>query len=220
MELPFTRDEFFAVFARYNEAVAPLQILWLALGIAMSWLALQPTRWSNRAIGAILAGLWLWMGVEYHWRFFRAINPAATIFAAAFVVQAGVMLWFMVVRRRITFRASQSRQGGLGLTLLVYALVLYPAISWALGHRYPAAPTFGLPCPTTIATLGLLLWTAERPPAAVMIIPWMWSLIGSMAAIQLGVAEDLGLPVALAISIWGWFGIQRLRTASSSPARA
>lgn len=104
--------------------------------------------------------------------------------------------------------------------LLIYAMVLYPAIGWALGHRYPAAPTFGLPCPTTIATLGLLLWTAERPPVVAVVIPWLWCLIGTIAAIQLGVAEDLGLPVALAISIWSWFGIQRLRTASSSPASA
>ena len=218
MELPFTRDEFFAVFARYNEAVAPAQIVLLGLGIAMSWLALQPTRWSNRVIGAILAALWLWMGAVYHWRFFRAINPAATVFALAFVVQAIILLWFIAVRPRITFRAVPSRQGGLALALLVYALVLYPAIGWLLGHRYPGAPTFGLPCPTTIATLGLLLWTAERPPALVMFIPWLWSLVGSVAAIELGVVEDLGLPVALAISIWGWFGIQRLRTAASSPA--
>lgn len=221
MPLPFSRDQFFAAFAAYNEAVAPAQVLLLALGIAAAALAVRPphVRWSDRAIGVVLAGLWLWMGVEYHWRFFRPINPAATLFGAAFVVEAGMLAWATVFRSGISFRAPRSLQGGLALALLVYAFAVYPAVGWALGHRYPAAPTFGLPCPTTIATLALLLWTVERPPLTVMLIPWVWALIGSTAVFQLGVREDLGLPVALVISLWGWTR-QGSLTAASRPARA
>jgi uncharacterized protein DUF6064 len=219
MALPFSRDEFLAVFAGYNDAVAPAQVFLLACGIGAAALALRPTRWSHRAIGAVLAGLWLWMGVEYQWRFFRTINPAATAFAALFVLEGVLLAWYAVLDSRIAFRAQRTRQGGFALALLVYAFAVYPAIGWALGHRYPAAPTFGLPCPTTIATLGLLLWTVDRPPVGVMVIPWVWALIGSVAAFQLGMGEDLGLLVALAISLWGWIA-QRRRTASSSPATA
>jgi hypothetical protein len=217
--LPFSRDQFFAVFTAYNEAVAPAQVLLLALGIGAVALALRPTRWSSRAIGAVLALLWLWMGIEYHWRFFRAINPAATAFAAVFVAEAALLGWYAALRPHITFGASRTLRGGLALALVVYAFAVYPALGWALGHRYPATPTFGLPCPTTIATLGLLAWTAERPPAVVLVIPWVWAVIGSVAAFQLGVREDLGLLVALAVSIWGWVA-QRRRTASSRPAIA
>ena len=218
MALPFSRDQFFAVFAAYNDAVAPAQILLIALGIGAAALALRPSRWSDRAIGLVLAGLWLWMGVEYHWRFFRPINPAATLFGAAFVVEGVLLAWATVRPPRLAFRAPRSLRGGLALALLVYAFAVYPAIGWALGHRYPAAPTFGVPCPTTIATLALLLWTVNRPPVAVMLIPWAWALIGSTAAFRLGMWEDLGLPVALVISLWGWF-VQAPRTALSSPAR-
>jgi hypothetical protein len=218
MALPFSRDQFFAVFAAYNDAVAPAQILLIALGIGAAALALRPSRWSDRAIGLVLAGLWLWMGLEYHWRFFRPINPAATLFGAAFVVEGVLLAWAAVRPPRLAFRAPRSLRGGLALALLVYAFAVYPAIGWALGHRYPAAPTFGVPCPTTIATLALLLWTVNRPPVAVMLIPWAWALIGSTAAFRLGMWEDLGLPVALVISLWGWF-VQAPRTAPSSPAR-
>lgn len=205
MALPFSRDQFFAVFAAYNDAVAPAQILLIALGIGAAALALRPSRWSDRAIGLVLAGLWLWMGVEYHWRFFRPVNPAAALFGAAFVVEAVLLAWAAVRPPRLAFRAPRSLRGGLALALLVYAFAVYPAIGWALGHRYPAAPTFGVPCPTTIATLALLLWTVNRPPVAVMLIPWAWALIGSTATFRLGMWEDLGLPVALVISLWGWF---------------
>lgn len=60
----------------------------------------------------------------------------------------------------------------------------------------PAMPTFGLPCPTTIYTLGLLLW-AERPmPRWLLTVPLAWSVLGASAARQLGVWEDLGLVAA------------------------
>ena len=221
MALPFSREQFFAVFAAYNEAVAPAQLLLLGLGLGASALALRPPRgaWSSRAIGATLAALWLWMGVVYHGYFFRTVNPAAVVFAAAFVAEGVLLGWIAVVRAGIAFRAARSLQSGLALALLVYAYAVYPAIGWGLGHRYPSAPTFGLPCPTTIATLGLLLWTVQRPPWSVMVIPWLWALIGSTAAFQLGVWEDLGLPVALMVSVWGWVS-QSPRAASSRPATA
>ncbi|HEY6109639.1 MAG TPA: DUF6064 family protein, partial [Gemmatimonadales bacterium] len=194
------------------------QILLVALGIGAAALALWPMRRSDRAIGLVLAGLWLWMGVEYHWRFFRPVNPAATLFGSAFVVEAVLLGWAAVRPSGLAFRAPRSLRGGLALALLVYAFAVYPAIGWALGHRYPAAPTFGVPCPTTIATLALLLWTVTRPPVTVMLIPWAWALIGSTATFRLGMWEDLGLPVALVMSLWGWF-VQAPRTAPSSPAR-
>lgn len=215
MRLPFTTDQFFAVFARYNDAIAPAQVLLLLLGLGAVLLVLRPTRWSDRTIGAVLAALWAWMGIIYHWRFFRTINPIATVFGALFVLEAGLLLWYAVVRPQLVFVAGRSVKGALGLTLLVYAFAVYPAVGYLLGQRYPAFPTFGLPCPTTIATLALLLWTETAPPVAVLIIPWIWGVVGSVAAVQLGVSEDFGLPIATAISIWAW-----LRAPRSGRARA
>lgn len=211
MSLAFTQDQFFAVFAAYNVSVFPAQLVLLTLGLAASFAALRrPQRvWIDRAIGAVMALLWLWMGVVYQWGFFTAVNPAARAFGAGFVVEAALLAWYLTIRGRARFRATPSWRGGLGLALLVYAFAIYPALSWALGHRYPAAPTFGLPCPTTIATLGLLTWTEPRPPVAVMVIPWLWAIVGTSAAFQLGVLEDLGLGVALILSIWGWVIGQR-----------
>jgi hypothetical protein len=171
VKLPFTRDQFFAVFARYNDAITPAQLLLLLLGLGAVLLALRPTRWSDRVIGAVLAALGAWMGIMYHWRFFRTINPIATVFGALFVLEAGLLLWYAVVRPQLVFVAGLSVKGALGLILLVYAFAVYPAVGYLLGQRYPALPTFGLPCPTTIATLALLLWTETAPPLAVLVIP-------------------------------------------------
>lgn len=94
MSLPFTTDQFLAVFADYNRAVWPAQLLLLALGIALTVAAYLGLPGTQRLIALGLALLWAWMGVVYHLGFFRHINPAAGLFGAVFVVEAVLLvLW-------------------------------------------------------------------------------------------------------------------------------
>jgi Family of unknown function (DUF6064) len=86
--------------------------------------------------------------------------------------------------------------------LMIYAMLIYPLIGTLLGHGYPRSPSFGVaPCPTTIFTFGLLLWTNARVPKIVLIIPFLWALLGFSAALSLGVREDLGLLLAGVLSV-------------------
>jgi hypothetical protein len=71
-----------------------------------------------------------------------------------------------------------------------------------LGREFPEMPTFGLPCPTTIFTLGMLAFLAAPFPRYVFVIPITWALIGSQAAFRLGVYEDFGLLVAGLAGVW------------------
>lgn len=86
MIMPFTTQQFFEVFSAYNAAIWPAQVVAYALGLAavMSlWLASAP---APRFIACVLALMWLWTGVCYHWLAFAPINPAANVFAVVFVV--------------------------------------------------------------------------------------------------------------------------------------
>jgi len=152
-------------------------------------------------VAAVLALFWAWMGIAYHWAFFARINPAAYLFGALFVVQ-GILLAAAAARGSVAFRFRPQARGRLGLGLIAYAMAVYPLIGPALGHGWPRAPVFGVaPCPTTIFTLGLLLW-AERAPRGLVAIPVLWSLVGASAAALLGVWEDLGLIVAAGAGVW------------------
>ena len=72
-----------------------------------------------------------------------------------------------------------------------YAAILYPLIGLATGHHYPETPMFGVtPCPVTIFTFGLLLFTVRPVPRWLLVIPFIWSLIGGSAAILLNVPQD------------------------------
>jgi hypothetical protein len=197
MTLPFTQSDFFSVFARYNETVWPAQgILYVLAAIAIL-LATRGTAQASRGVNAILGVMWIWMGVMYHAAFFSDINPVAPIMAAFFVLQGLIFTALGVRRIPVVFAPATGPGAWTGTFLVAFGLVAYPILSVAAGHSYPAQPTFGLPCPTTIFTLGVMIWGTQSLPRYALVIPLIWTVVGTSAALQLGVMEDLGLAVAL-----------------------
>jgi hypothetical protein len=194
IELPFTAREFFDLFGRYNQAVWPAQ--YALLGIAALVVIKLVQREHSKVVLSLLALMWVWMALVYHLVFFARINPAAPIFGVLFLWQAALLLQ--------SARQPVARSGGLGGTLgvrlgkslVAYALVGYPIISYLTGDHYPNTPTFGAPCPTTIFTLGVLWWYPSRLRWPVMVIPLIWAVIGTAAATELSVVQDYGLTVA------------------------
>lgn len=192
--MPFTQNQFFDVFARYNDTVWPAQAALYGIALFALVLAARGSR-NSRYVCGLLALLWIWMALAYHVGFFRQINPAALLFAALFLLQAALFVWYGVIRDRIAISAGNGPWRVTGMAFIVYALLLYPVIATLSGQRYPAMPTFGLPCPTTIFTLGLLMWTRSAP-AILWIVPVLWALIATQVAIRFGVYEDFGLTLA------------------------
>ena len=198
MELPFSHDAFLDVFGVYNSQLWPVVVLlWLATAIvALRWFARAPV--NSRVIFSLLAAHWGWSGVVYHWGFFRAINPAATLFGALFVVQAAVFAW-------LAFKSPASAAPGavrrlVGAAVVAYGLA-YPFLNLGLGLAYPRLPLFAVPCPTTLVTAGVLV-TCSRVPRFVNVVPILWAAVASSAALLLGVRADLALvPVGVLLVI-------------------
>jgi hypothetical protein len=202
MSLPFTQADFFAVMAAYNEAVWPAQILLELAALVIIWLTLRRTANAGAWTAGVIAVLWAWTGIAYHWTFFAAINKAAWVFGAICLTAALAFAWFGVVRRRIAVSNHLGREGLFGWALIGFALVVYPALNVVLGHRYPVLPTFGLPCPTTIFTVGVLLLMTRETPRWVYVGPAIWSAIGASAAFLLGVYADVGLVACGIAALW------------------
>lgn len=189
--LPFTRDQFLAIFAAYNGAVWPAQIVAYALGAALVALVFPRSARSDRLVAAGLALMWLWTGIAYHGVFFAAINTAAYVFAALFVIEAVALAYFGVVRVDLRFAPPAGLPGWLGVLFVTYAAILYPLVGLLTGHAYPHMPIFGItPCPVTLFTFGMLLLTKARVPAWVLIVPFLWSLVGGSAAFALAIPQD------------------------------
>lgn len=200
MKTPFTTEEFFQVFENYNTSLFPSQIVILLFGlIAMFSLHTQKRR-KNKLISAFLGLLWLWTGLVYHMTFFTAINKAAYVFGAVFILQG---LFFFVEafsKRRLEFTFDGSARAYLGYLFALFGLIIYPLISYFLADTTANIISLGLPCPTTIFTFGFLMMTTSRFPKYLLVIPTIWALIGTGAAINFGVYQDYVMLVAAVVA--------------------
>lgn len=197
MEMPFTTEQFLEVFKIYNTSIWPAQIVAYLLGVVAMYLAFRNMAGRDRVISLILSIFWLWMGGLYHLTFFTSINAAAYGFGMIFLVQGLLFFGAGVWKGRLKFHFERNLYGIAGAVLIIYAMVIYPIIGAQLGHGYPYAPMFGVaPCPATIFTFGILLWTTKNVPWWILVIPGLWSVIGFTAAFSLGILEDTGLLIA------------------------
>jgi len=193
------------VFARYNQSVWPAQIALNGLALTCIGLAFLRGAAAGRWISALLAVLWFWVAVAYHFAFFSGINAAAWVFGGLAFAGGFIFLWIGTLKKALRFSPVGGWRGAIGGLLIAYALVVYPLLGLLLGHRYPAAPTFGVPCPTTIFTLGLLLFASPPAPRLAFVVPVLWAAVGSVAAFSLGVVEDFGLLAAGIVAIGAAF---------------
>jgi Family of unknown function (DUF6064) len=196
MNIPFTKEQFLDVFAHYNLTVWPFQIVLYLLAITVIIVSLKKFKNSDKTGASVLSFLWIWTGLVYHMLFFSTINNAAIVFAVLFIVQG--MLFFIsgLKKQQLSFVFKADLYGVSGMVFIIYALIIYPLLGYFLGHVYPWSPTFGLPCPTTIFTFGILLMADKKIPFYILIIPFIWSLIGFSAAVNLHIYEDFGLVIA------------------------
>lgn len=188
--LPFSRDQFLAVFAAYNQSIWPAQLLALALGVAIIYAVVRQTKWAGVLASLGLGAMWLWTGLFYHLAFFSSINGAAYVFGAGFLLQ-GLLFLRAATRRDLEFGNAPRFRNYVGYFLLTYAVVLYPLIGIFFGHSLAELPAFGVtPCPVTIFTFGVLLLATRRVPVVLLVVPLLWSLIGGSAAFLLDIPQD------------------------------
>ena len=202
MELPFTTKQFFDLFEIYNLAILPAQLFAYLFASIAVFCIIRRTRYSNQLISLVLAAFWFWNGAVYHLIFLRQINKAAYLFGVMFILQGLLFCWYGNIRRRLVIGVFYELQSMAGCMLLLYSMFVYTALAIMNGHYWPRSATFGVtPCPTTTFTFGVLLWASEKVPWQLLVIPTLWSLIGSSAVYLLGVKEDLGLLIAALIGV-------------------
>ncbi len=194
--MPFNTEEFLGVFKSYNNSIWPFQIILIISALYIIYSALKKKNYNNIVINNILIFYWLWIGVVYDIIFFSAINPAAYVFGAIFILQALLFVKAGIIDKKLEFEFRNGANGYIGGFIILYALIIYPLLGIYFGHTYPENPTFGLPCPTTIFTFGIFLWAGKKIPIYIIIIPVIWAVIGFTAALKLGIKEDTGLLIA------------------------
>ncbi len=191
MQLPFSHTQFLDLFGRYNATFWPaLGLLWLG-SLLLTWRVIKDGT-GMRAVLWVLVLQWAWSAVAYHLLYFRTINPAAVLFGGIFLLEA-VLLWWRAARHQVPTVRVEAGWRLAGLVLVGYSFV-YPAAGLLTGLHYPRMPVYGVPCPTTILTMGILLLLPRREARILGPIPLLWAAVGGSAAMTLGVRADLALP--------------------------
>lgn len=181
--LMFSPQTYWRLVERYNREQWPLQLAAVAAGVLLLGLAARPRPWTGRAVAAVLAPAWLWVGWAFHGQRYATINWAANYLAAAFVLQAALLAGVALAARAGGPAAGRPRLRAAGWALAVAGVVLYPLLAPALGRPWAQTEVFGLmPEPTALATLGLLLATGLRQRTWLAPVPVASLAVGGITA--------------------------------------
>jgi hypothetical protein len=147
-------------------------------------------------MNVLLAVHWIWSGLVYHGMLFARVNPAARLFSILFFTEGCLFLWFGFSNNRLRYRTAASDVWTiLGASLALYAMA-YPALALLGFPQYPSVPVFAVPCPTDHSHSRFAL--DERTPDAdpLIVIPILWCVIATSAAVLFAIRADWALAVA------------------------
>jgi hypothetical protein len=204
--LLFSPRTYYRLFELYNSAMWPLQIVALALGVAILGLLLREVAWRGRAIAAVLAVCWLWVAWAYFLKRYETINWAAEYFAIGFAVEALLLVWTGILRDPLRFRPSRDFIGLAGLCIFLFAFFVHPLIGPLAGRPWSQVELFGVaPDPTAVATLGVLV-AAQRTHWELLVIPLLWCALSgaTLWTMQSPDALIVAAVAALTFVLAGW----------------
>jgi Family of unknown function (DUF6064) len=209
--LLFSAATYHRLFELHNAAQWPLQLVWLALGLALLVHTLRRGRWAAPLMLLAMAAAWLWVAWTFHWQRYAAVNWAATWFAGAFALQA---VWMIAAAWRTT---SAFGAGGMGAAIMLLALLVWPLLSVALGDGLHQAEVFGLaPDPTALATLGALLllrpaFTNIWMHRLLWCVPVLWCCTSALILWTMGETKAWALVAGVVLALGSAWRDSRLR---------
>ena len=200
--LLFSPRTYYRLFELYNADVWPTQMLALTLGL-IALVALSGVR--ARVIPAILAAAWGWVAWAYLLTHYDTINWAAKYFAAAFAIEAVLLLATALLPGRFALHTGAFRP--IGRIIFAFALIVQPLIGpLVLGRPWAQIEMFGVaPDPTVVATLGALV-AAQRPHWELLVISLLWCAISGATLWTMESPDWMIMPVAggLALLLTAW----------------
>ena len=203
--IPFTREVYFRLFERLNEAVWPWQLVLLAVLAAVPVLIRRDL---GLLAGPVLALSWIWVATWFHFRLYAELNWAAGYLGWLFLIQAGLIL-VAGVRGRLSWGGGL--RACIGTGLFGFAVAVLPLLGPLFGRSWAGMEVAGTaPDPTAVATLGILLLPA-RVPWLLVPAPIIWCAYSAASFWALGWLPGLVLIAAVVL-----FALSCLTPAGSS----
>ncbi|MDX3927772.1 MAG: DUF6064 family protein [Shinella sp.] len=198
--LMFSPRVYLRLIERYNEKIWPLQIVFTVCTLAVLPFAMKRSRFGAVAGFLLLAAAWILSGWQFLWERYATINWAVSYFAAAFMVQAALLVLFALREAGTDASPPTSRMASYGgAAIALSGLLVFPSLTLIHGRPIATAESFGaMPDPTAITTFGLLLVSWRRSFWLLLPIPILWCLFSTLTLWSL---EEPGATLPLAAAI-------------------
>ena len=203
--LMFSPRTYYRMIELYHREIWPAQIAAIALVVALVVMLRRDDAWRTRAVAAILAAAWLWVGVMFHIRRYSSINWAANYFGALFVVQAALVTWIGVVRGQPIVRGAREASSRRAWWLVLAAVTAPPLLSRIAGRSLGQLDAFALtPDATAVGTIAALALAPVGARRALLLVPLAWCVIGGATLWAMGSAEAW---MAIVAAVAGLIGV-------------
>ena len=187
-------EKFLSAFEVYKIAFLPIQILVYKITILAVVVLVPGIKLYSRIVSAILAFLWLHVGIFYHLIQFRSVHPATWIPGISFIFQGALLFLVGTIYANLDFQFTMKPLPVVGVLFILYDIIIYPLLSIPLDYTCSALPLFGTPpCPVTIFTFGIFLFTQKHFPTYLLIIPLLLATMAIHPIINTQIPHEYGL---------------------------
>jgi len=195
----FTPETYFRLFELHHRNWWPMQLASLAMAVVILLCLWRKPARGGRLIAILLAASWAWVGWAFLHLHFAPIHWVANWYAVAFLLQALLLFGHAVSRHGVEFETGNWLRAGVGVFILLGALLALPLTADLTGRDWMQAELFAMtPDATALATLGLLLLAKGRSAVWLAVIPVTWCFVtgATLGALE---APDALIPPAGAI---------------------
>jgi hypothetical protein len=207
--LLFSPRTYYRAIELYNLAIWPAQVVGVAIGVAIVALLVTNASGRDRIIAGLLAACWLWTAWAFHYERYAQINWVAPWFAAAFALQA-LLLVLVGMTGRIVLRPAGGRAFWIAVAIIAIGVVGYPLLAPLTGRSWTTAEIFGVaPDPTAIATVGVLALVRGGLRWLLLVVPLLWCVVTALTLWAMKAPEVVVVVAATLVALWP--GVREMR---------
>lgn len=178
----FSDKTYYRQFELYNHAIWPLHLIAIVFSLVIIYALWKKPAWAGRLNAVLLTVSWVWVAWAFLFERFYQIHMVANWYALGFVLQAGLITWYGVIKNQFALFVQSQPRINIGLVLLFISLIIYPFIAFITGRSWLQFEMFSLtPDPTVLATLSILYLC--KVSSVLYVVPIIWLLISGMTLI-------------------------------------
>lgn len=178
----FSDKAYYRQFELYNHAIWPLHLIAIVFSLVIIYALWKKPAWAGRLNAVLLTVSWVWVAWAFLFERFYQIHVVANWYALGFVLQAGLITWYGVIKNQFALFVQSQPRINIGLVLLFISLIIYPFIAFFTGRSWLQFEMFSLtPDPTVLATLAILYLC--KVSSVLYVVPIIWLLISGMTLI-------------------------------------